>query len=65
MKKFYRSTTNSRLAGICGGLAEMMELDPSLVRLGFVFLALVTGIFPLLVTYVVGWIIIPDDRSLR
>ena len=59
MKRLYRSEKNKMLAGICGGLGEMFNLDPTLVRLGFVFLGLVTAIFPILIAYIIGWIIIP------
>ncbi len=47
------------VAGICGGLGEMFNIDPTLVRLGFVFLGLATALFPILIAYIIGWIIIP------
>jgi phage shock protein C len=59
MKKLYRSLEDKKIAGICGGIGEVYHIDPSLLRLAFVFLYLATGIVPLLVTYIVGWIIIP------
>ena len=59
MQRLYRSKTDKKLAGICGGVAEIYNWDPSLVRLVFVFVGFVTGGFPLLVTYVIGWAIIP------
>ncbi|NIP31885.1 MAG: PspC domain-containing protein [Candidatus Dadabacteria bacterium] len=59
MKKFYRSKENMVIAGICGGLSEITNIDPVLIRLGFLFAALVTGLLPLLITYIIGWIIIP------
>jgi phage shock protein C len=59
MQKLYRSRTNLMIAGICGGLGEMFSVDPTLLRLALVFLCIVTGIVPLVVAYIVGWIIIP------
>jgi len=59
MKKLYRSRTDRVIAGICGGMGEMLGIDPVLVRLGMVFLCLVTGIVPILLTYVIAWLIIP------
>ncbi len=59
MKRLYRSQTDKKIAGIFGGIAEMYDMDPSVLRLVMVFLGFATGIVPLLVTYVVGWIIIP------
>ncbi|HCJ66609.1 MAG TPA: PspC domain-containing protein [Elusimicrobia bacterium] len=59
MKKLHRSQKDKKIAGICGGLGEMFSLDSTLIRLAFVFLAISTGIAPLVITYIVGWIIIP------
>jgi len=59
MKRIYRSRTDRMIAGICGGMGTVYDIDPTLIRLGLVFLGLATGIVPLLVTYVVGAIIIP------
>jgi len=59
MKKSYRSQNNKIIAGICGGLGEMLSVDPTLIRLAFVFIGLATGILPIIVAYIVGWIIIP------
>nr|MBC8492134.1 PspC domain-containing protein [Candidatus Neomarinimicrobiota bacterium] len=33
MKKIYRSTTDQKIAGICGGLGEMFNIDPTVIRL--------------------------------
>ncbi len=59
MKKVYLSQDDKRIAGFCGGIAEAFDVDPKLVRLGFVFACLATGILPLLVVYICAWIIIP------
>jgi phage shock protein PspC (stress-responsive transcriptional regulator) len=48
------------LGGICGGIAEKFNWDPSLVRLGLVFLCLITGVIPLVLTYFVAWVIVPE-----
>ncbi len=55
MKKLYRSTTDRKIAGICGGLAEMYDVDPLAVRLVAIALLLVTGLFPLTVVYLLAW----------
>jgi phage shock protein C len=61
MKKIYRSKKDKMIAGICGGLGGMFEIDPTLIRLGLVFIGLVTGIVPLVIAYILGWIIIPEN----
>ena len=61
MKRIHRSSTNKKLGGLCGGLAETFDMDPTLVRLLAIFLALcmAAGILPVVVTYIVAWIIVP------
>ena len=51
------------IAGICGGLGEMFEIDSTLIRLALVFIGLATGVLPIIVAYIVGWIIIPIAPS--
>ena len=58
-KRIYRSRTESMLAGLAGGLANYFEVDPTLVRLGFVGACILTAILPCLLIYIVGWIIVP------
>jgi phage shock protein C len=60
MKKIYRLSDEKMVAGICGGLGDMFNIDPTIVRLGAVFLDVLTGIVPLVVTYIIGWVIIPE-----
>jgi phage shock protein C len=59
MKKLYRKLDDKMIAGICAGAAEILNLDVTLVRLALVFLCVITGFAPLIVTYLVGWFIIP------
>lgn len=60
-KRFYRSSLNKQLGGVCGGIAEYFELDPSLVRLGAILLLLVAGTG--LIAYLVAWFIVPLDPN--
>jgi phage shock protein C len=55
--KLYRSRTDSRIAGVCGGLGEYFDIDPTLIRLIFVLLALTGGHGVLL--YIILWIVVP------
>jgi len=63
MKKLYRSTENKMIAGIFGGLGEIFNIDPTLLRLIFVFIGLLTAVIPLVLAYLVGWIIIPRGKG--
>ena len=57
-KRLYRSRSDRRIAGVCGGLAEYFGIDPALVRIVFVILAL-TGVG--LITYAIFWIAVPSS----
>ena len=57
--RLYRSTTDRSLAGVCGGLAAWTGIDPSLVRVVWALLALISGgVFVLL--YIVMAVVVPD-----
>jgi phage shock protein C len=58
-RKLYRSTSNRQLAGVCGGLAEYFNLDPTLIRVLFVILAVLGGSGVIL--YIALWIIVPKQ----
>lgn len=59
-RKLTRSRSDRKIGGICGGLGQFFRVDPTLLRLGLVFLCLLTGIVPLTLAYLVGWVIIPE-----
>ena len=58
-RRLYRSRTNRKLAGVCGGLAQYFNTDATLMRVLFVVLALLGG--PGLVIYLVLWIVVPEE----
>ena len=58
--RLYRSREDRMLAGVAGGLADLWDADPSLIRIGWALLAFFTGgIF--LVVYIVMAIVVPDE----
>ena len=63
-KRLYRSLNHKMLAGICGGLAEYFDADPTVVRLLYVAFIIMSGGLGLL-AYLVAWMIIPLDRTQR
>lgn len=63
MKRLYLSQTDKKLAGVCGGLAEYMDIDPTIVRLLTVVVGLITGIIPMLIGYLLAWIIVPRQPA--
>jgi phage shock protein C len=58
--RLVRSRTDRRIAGVCGGLADYFDVDPTLVRVAWVILSIVAGavIFGV-VAYLIAWFIIP------
>jgi phage shock protein C len=58
--RILRSRTNRVFAGVCGGLAETYGSDPTAIRLLAAILAVITGIFPMLLIYIVAAIVIPE-----
>ena len=56
-KRLYRSRDERMLAGVCGGLAEYLTTDPTLIRLLFVVFALAGG--PGIIAYALFWIVVP------
>ena len=64
MTRLYRSETNKKIAGIAGGIGEIMDVDPTIVRLVVVLLGLVTGVFPFLIAYLIAWWIVPVGKPL-
>lgn len=58
-KKLHRSQVQKMIGGVCGGLGEYFDIDVNLVRLLFVALWLMTALLPMLIFYIVAWIIVP------
>ena len=60
-KKLYRSKKNRMIAGVCGGLGDYFNIDPTLVRLLFVLVGLAVGGGFLL--YLLLWLIMPEEPA--
>jgi phage shock protein PspC (stress-responsive transcriptional regulator) len=58
-----RSSRHRVLAGVCGGLAEWLGWDPTLVRLGYILLSILSVAFPGILVYIVLWLVMPDERD--
>ncbi len=60
-KKLYLSK-DKKIAGVCGGIAEYFDVDPTIIRLAWVFLTLFTMFFPGIVAYIIAAIVIPERK---
>jgi phage shock protein PspC (stress-responsive transcriptional regulator) len=58
-KKLYRSKTDKKIAGVCGGLAKYLNIDVTLVRLAAALICIFAGAG--LIAHIVGAIIIPEE----
>lgn len=62
-RRFYRSVEDKWIAGICGGLGEYFNIDPILVRIGFIILLLGYGTG--LILYLIIWIFVEENPNQR
>ncbi|MBU4479856.1 PspC domain-containing protein [Patescibacteria group bacterium] len=63
VKKLHLSKTDKKIAGVCGGIGETFNIDSTIVRLVFIFIALVTEIIPAIFFYIIVWLIVPKDTT--
>ncbi len=61
-RRLTRSRSDRMLAGICGGIADYLIVDPTVVRLVFALATFFTVVFPGILIYLVMWIIVPKDQ---
>lgn len=59
-RKLTRSMTDKMIAGVCGGIAQYLGVDATLIRLVFGILVL-AGILPGVLAYIVAWIVMPAE----
>jgi phage shock protein PspC (stress-responsive transcriptional regulator) len=55
-----RSVESRMIGGVCGGIAEWLGWDPTLVRIAFVAVSLLSAAFPGIVVYLILWILMPE-----
>lgn len=63
MKKLYRSETDKMLGGVCGGLAEYLTADATLIRVLFI-IATMAGASGVLI-YIILWLVIPSESDVN
>lgn len=60
-KKLYRSKTDKVFTGLLGGLGAFFDIDPVLLRLGFVILVILSGFWPGVVVYIIAAVMVPVE----
>ncbi len=64
MKKLYRSS-NRIVAGVCGGIAEYLDVDPTVIRVVYLILSLFSAGFPGLLLYIILMVLIPNYNQIE
>lgn len=64
-KVLYKSEDDRKLDGVCAGIGEYFDIDPTLIRVGFVFATLFSGVVPGIVAYIVLAIVIPKKSEAK
>ena len=59
----HRSRRTRMIGGVCGGIAEWVGWDPTLVRIAYVIFSIVSAAFPGLLVYVILWIVMPNAQT--
>ncbi|MEZ5564871.1 MAG: PspC domain-containing protein [Gammaproteobacteria bacterium] len=60
-RRLQRSTRDRMIAGVCGGIAEWQDWDPTVVRLSYILLSVLSAAFPGVLVYLVLWLVTPPD----
>ena len=58
-----RSRTNRMIGGVCGGIAEWLGWDPTLVRLLYVLVSVLSAAFPGVLIYLLLWVLMPEREE--
>ncbi|MGE5431564.1 MAG: PspC domain-containing protein [Syntrophomonadaceae bacterium] len=55
-----RRSRNKIIAGVCGGIAEWLGWDPTVVRIAYVLISIFSAAFPGILVYIILWIVMPE-----
>lgn len=62
-KKLYRSATDRMLTGVCGGIAEYINVDATVLRLIWALIVVFTGLVPGVLVYIIAVFIMPEKPA--
>lgn len=62
-RKLTRSRQHKMIAGVCGGIAEYFELDPTVVRVAYVLISIVSVAFPGILAYIILMFVMPPPSA--
>ncbi|NIR51431.1 PspC domain-containing protein [candidate division KSB1 bacterium] len=62
-KRLTRSVKERMIGGVCGGIANYFNIDPTIVRIGWAIVTLITNFIPGIVAYIVMLIVVPEESA--
>ena len=63
-KKLYKNKKGAKISGVCQGLSEYFEIDVTVIRVLFLILVFITGIFPCVILYFAAALVMPDKEDI-
>lgn len=63
MKKLYRSKKDRKFSGVIGGIGKYANVDSNLLRVLFIVLVLMTGLFPMVIAYIIASFFLPENPN--
>lgn len=58
-KRLYKSREDKIFAGVLGGIGEYFDMDPTILRLLYILIAVVTGLIPAVIGYIIAVLVVP------
>ena len=62
-RRLRRSRRHKMIAGVCGGLAEYFEMDPTVVRVAYVLISILSAAFPGILAYIILMFVMPPPEE--
>lgn len=61
IRKPLRRSRNKMIGGVCAGIADWLNIDPTIVRAGYVLISIFSAAFPGILVYIILWAVIPEE----
>ena len=65
MKRLYRSEKDRKIAGVCGGLGEYFNIDPTIIRAAWIVVTVLTAFVPMSIAYIILAFIMPTESEVK
>lgn len=64
-KRLVRSANDQKLGGVCAGISDYLETDPTVIRVVYLVVSFFTGVFPGIILYFILWVVMPEGQTPR